>query len=627
MKRYYYTYFDVNYLVKGLALINSLARHESESYHFFVVCMDPITHSFLKQTSFPNVTAVNMADIEREDTQLLVAKRTRSFVEYYWSIKAAIALCLINKNPEIDSIFYLDADLYFYSSPNPLWEEIENQSVLMHEHRFSPEQATLLKYGKYNAGMLGFRTDPTGLEVLYWWRQRCLEWCHARLENGKFGDQLYLNELPYKFGRIGVPENIGVGVAPWNHIQYEFSNDLSGYGIVNSTKIVFYHFHSLAFVEPDIIIPSKHITNPLAEDLIRVCFLPYINDLYEIQRQLRSHAPEFKSGLFNSNILNKEHTFIARSTQAQRDYNSNVPQQKFPLDRNWDCYVSNQFKRKPEGKTQFNNELKATPEVQRTTQINMLNLGCGTRYHRDWVNLNYTSTGPDVIAHNLYNGIPFNDGLFEVVYHSHLLEHFPKKYAPLFLKECHRVLKPGGIMRIAIPDLEQIARSYIYYLEKSLQGDLEAQNCYEWIMIELCDQMVRNKSGGEMLEFWKKNPMPAEDFVFKRVGPEIKRSILGFRNNSIINSKCENIDSKPEDSYQESDLQKLSQFRVSGEIHQWMYDRYSLSKLLSETGFFNIRQCHADESDIPNFRSYLLDTEENGMIRKPDSLFIEANRN
>jgi hypothetical protein len=121
--------------------------------------------------------------------------------------------------------------------------------------------------------------------------------------------------------------------------------------------------------------------------------------------------------------------------------------------------------------------------------------------------------------------------------------------------------------------------------------------------------------------------MPAEDFVFKRVGPEVRRSILGFRNNSNINSQSEIIETLPEDSYQEPDLQKLSQFRVSGEIHQWMYDRYSLSKLLAETGFFNIRQCKADESDIPNFRSYLLDTEENGMIRKPDSLYIEANRN
>ena len=258
--------------------------------------------------------------------------------------------------------------------------------------------------------------------------------------------------------------------------------------------------------------------------------------------------------------------------------------------------------------------------------MNKLNLGCGTRYHPDWVNLNFTSTGPDVIAHNLYNGIPFNGESFEVVYHSHLLEHFPTSYAPVFLKECHRVLKPDGIIRIAVPDLEQIARSYVYFLEKSLQGDPEAQKRYEWIMIELCDQMVRNKPGGEMLEFWKKKPMPAEDFVFKRVGPEIKRSILEFRNNTSYNSNHENNNSKPGAFYQQPDIEKLSQYRVSGEIHQWMYDRYSLSKILAETGFYNIRQCHADESDIPNFRSYLLDTEETGMVRKPDSLFIEAYR-
>jgi len=626
MKRYYYTYFDVNYLVKGLALIQSLRRHENGNFRFFVICMDQITQSFIEHFHFSNVIAVNMADIEREDTQLQVAKQNRSMVEYYWSIKAAIALHLIKKNPEIGSIFYLDADLYFYSSPNPLWEEIENQSVLMHEHRFSPEQVALSKYGKYNAGMLGFRTDPTGLEVLHWWRQRCLEWCHARLENGKFGDQLYLNELPNKFKRVGVPENIGVGVAPWNHVQYKLSFNSSGDGLVNGTKIVFYHFHSLSFIEPEIIVPSKHITNPLSEDIIRVCFLPYINDLYDIQLQIRSLAPDFKSGLFTSNILNKEHTFIARRSQARRIYDSNVPQQKLPLDEDWDCYVSKQFKRKPEGKINFRNEFTSKPELQRTRQLNMLNLRCGTRYHSDWVNLNFTSTGPYVIAHNLYKGIPFNGESFEVVYHSHLLEHFPKNYAPGFLNECHRVLKPGGIIRIAVPDLEQIARSYVYFLEKSLQGDLEARKRYEWIMIELCDQMVRNKSGGEMLDFWKKSPMPAEDFVFKRVGPEIKKSILEFRNKSLYNSNYENTDSKPGAGYQKSDLQKLSQFRVSGEIHQWMYDRYSLSKLLAETGFSNIRQCNADKSDIPNFRSYLLDTEENGMIRKPDSLFIEANR-
>jgi hypothetical protein len=101
---------------------------------------------------------------------------------------------------------------------------------------------------------------------------------------------------------------------------------------------------------------------------------------------------------------------------------------------------------------------------------------------------------------------------------------------------------------------------------------------------------------------------------------------MEFRNNTLYRSNHEINDSKSGAYYQQLDIQEISRYRGSGEIHQWMYDRYSLSKLLAETGFYNIRQCQADESDIANFRSYLLDTEENGMIRKPDSLFIEAYR-
>ena len=626
MKRYYYTYFDVNYLVKGLGLIESIRRHESENYEIFVICLDQITQLFLDRLSYPNLTTFNMADIEQADSPLQVAKQNRSLVEYYWSIKAAIALYLIKKKPEIGSIFYLDADLYFYSSPDPLWEAIENQSVLLHEHRFSPEQAFLSKYGKYNAGMLGFRNDPAGLDILNWWRNCCLDWCHARLENGKFGDQLYLNLVPKGFSRVGVCENIGVGVAPWNHIKYEFSFDESGYGTVNRTKIVFYHFHSVAFIEPEIIVPSKHVTNPIAEDIIRVCFLPYFNALTGTQKKIKALSPDFKYGLFANNILNKDHTFIARRSQAQRIFNSNVPQQRFTMDDTWDCYTSDQFRCQSKQKVNYRNDLGCEPEISGLKQLKMLNLGCGTRYHRDWVNLNFTSTGPEVIAHDLYRGIPFNTELFDVVYHSHLIEHFPKSFAPILLKECHRVLKPGGTLRIALPDLEQIARFYIYLIEKAMQGDADAQKQYEWIMVELFDQMVRNQSGGEMLEYWKQNPMPAEDFVFKRVGPEIKDAILESRKEAPNNSKRENISSKQTVGCNELDP-KINEFRKSGELHQWMYDRYSLSKLLTEAGFFNIRKCHAGESAIPKFRSYLLDTEAGGQVRKPDSLFIEANRN
>lgn len=251
----------------------------------------------------------------------------------------------------------------------------------------------------------------------------------------------------------------------------------------------------------------------------------------------------------------------------------------------------------------------------------LLNLGCGQRYHSSWVNIDFKSDSTEVIAHDLGKGLPFEPNSFDVIYHSHLLEHFSKEYARLFMKDCYRILRPGGIIRVVVPDLETIARLYVLLLEKSLKGDEEAQNRYEWIMLELFDQMVRNLSGGSMLDYWHQNPIPAEDFVVERLGSEVKEAIARIRVNPDISQQLESrLNGKTIDPL------KIGQFRLSGEIHQWMYDRYSLVKLLQNSGFVDTKVCRADESRIPDFNSYLLDIETDGSVRKPDSLFIEARK-
>jgi predicted SAM-dependent methyltransferase len=261
----------------------------------------------------------------------------------------------------------------------------------------------------------------------------------------------------------------------------------------------------------------------------------------------------------------------------------------------------------------------ASNEKPKKTKLNstLLNLGCGNKYHPDWINVDFHSTGKGVIAHNLTEGLPFEDNSFDVVYHSHLLEHFPRRHTPVFLRECFRVIKDGGIIRVVIPDLEQIAKYYLSLLEKSLQGDKDARKQYEWIMLELFDQMVRNVSGGEMLEYWKQDPIPAESFVIERMGSEVLNVITNIRNN-----KNKYIENPKEKSL--SNPQKIGEFRLSGEIHQWMYDRYSLGVLLRQVGFKDVKVCLANESQIPNFNFYLLDIEPDGSARKPDSLFMEG---
>ena len=134
-----------------------------------------------------------------------------------------------------------------------------------------------------------------------------------------------------------------------------------------------------------------------------------------------------------------------------------------------------------------------------------LNLGCGYNYvvSSEWTNLDFISTGEGVMAHNLLSGIPFESESFDLVYHSHLLEHFTKEDGEKLIAECFRVLRPGGILRIAVPDLESIVKNYLNVLESGLNkpGDEMIRANYDWIILELYDQTVRTKSGGNMAKY------------------------------------------------------------------------------------------------------------------------------
>jgi predicted SAM-dependent methyltransferase len=278
-----------------------------------------------------------------------------------------------------------------------------------------------------------------------------------------------------------------------------------------------------------------------------------------------------------------------------------------------------------------------------------LNLGCGQRFHKDWTNIDFVSNSPYVQAYNLLQGIPFEDNAFEVVYHSHVLEHFSKADGKKFIQECYRVLKPNGIIRIAVPDLEQIAKEYLKNLNLALQGDRNAQYNYDWIMLEMYDQAVRTKLGGDMAAYIFQEKIPNEEYVFERIGEE-GRNIRKFYLENLNKATQHSISQKDKRSFLRKTLSKIKQaikaflfkdeiqfyqdniqyvqigrFRLSGEIHQWMYDRYSLSKLLEETKFRDIQIKPAFESAIPNWNDFELES-KNDVIFKPDSLFIEARK-
>jgi predicted SAM-dependent methyltransferase len=278
--------------------------------------------------------------------------------------------------------------------------------------------------------------------------------------------------------------------------------------------------------------------------------------------------------------------------------------------------------------------------------MKLLNLGCGTRHHDEWTNIDFCSTGTSVMAYDLRKGIPLDSETFDVVYHSNLIEHFSKEDAQEFLKECYRVLRYGGILRIAYPDLEQIVLHYIRLLKEMKNENLEFADDYDWIMLELYDQTVRNSSGGDMAKYFIRDSIPNKEFVLLRCGVEAKKLIQRGRQRYLdsqglvtLPTRCSMIRRIirfiKKINLREYLIQKLlgvgeykalsiGRFRLGGEIHQWMYDSYSLSKLLRATGFKNIVVRDAFTSYLENWQKYNLDTEPDGSVYKPDSSYIEA---
>ena len=260
-----------------------------------------------------------------------------------------------------------------------------------------------------------------------------------------------------------------------------------------------------------------------------------------------------------------------------------------------------------------------------------LNLGCGVRFHKDWINADMCPSDVSVMKCNFLNGIPFEDNFFDVVYHSHVLEHFPQKAANYFISECYRILKPGGVLRVVTPNLERITQEYLHNLQKAIDGSTEAEQDYDWILLELYDQTVREKTGGEMADYLR-GEIKNFAYVSKRIGNP-------FINNSHTNSE----DLKSKSNVQRRNRLKsianrikkkavslilgandakaleVGRFRASGEIHQWLYDRFSLPRLLKKNGFKKIAVVNAKESFIPDWEKFNLDNPE-----ETASIFVEG---
>lgn len=293
MSREFCTLFDGNYLFKAVAMIRSLERH-APGFALTCFCFDADARRIVDALAIPGVTTVSLAQLEAHDPAFAATKSERTRTEYCWTATPALPLYLFDTRPDLEEVTYLDADLLFFSSPEPLFAEMGDASVLITPHRFAPEYAHHEASGTYNVQFLTFRRDG-GLEVLRWWHDRCVEWCFNRLEDGKLGDQKYLDDWPERFAGVHVLRHLGGGLAPWNITQYALRSEGDRVW-VDGDELVFFHFHRVKLVEG-----GAHQWHPpgyrIDERNERLVYGPYLRALDAATADVRRVEPGFARGV------------------------------------------------------------------------------------------------------------------------------------------------------------------------------------------------------------------------------------------------------------------------------------------------------------------------------------------
>jgi hypothetical protein len=278
------TLFDSNYLTRGIACYRSLEQH-CEDFHLYIFAFDDRTYKILRKLNFKKATIISLNEFE--DEKLLSVKPTRSIAEYCWTSTSSTILYVL-ENFKVDNCTYIDSDIYFYSSPKIIFDEMGDKSILLTEHRYSPKYNKELKSGKYCVQFVTFKNDERALKALNWWRDRCLEWCYNRFEDGKFGDQLYLDDWTERFEGVHVMEHLGGGLAAWNIQQYSFkyaNGDMIGTEINSGKKfnVVFYHFHYLRFFNNNKVELGRRT---LTKNILDIFYKPYIQYLEDIKSEI-----------------------------------------------------------------------------------------------------------------------------------------------------------------------------------------------------------------------------------------------------------------------------------------------------------------------------------------------------
>lgn len=304
--RLFGTLFYANYLTRALALYRSLEAHVTQPFTLLALCMDDLAAAILSELDLPHIRILRIGELEVRFSELAAVKPTRGIGEYSWTCTPAFMRFMLAEVGAGESVAYLDADLMFFSDPQPVFDEWGGNDILIHEHRYAPQHRHMITTsGTFNVGLVAIRNTPQGVRCLERWYDQCIEICVLDGTRGLCGDQGYLDEWPKLYDRLTVLQHKGAGLAPWNIDQYEIAAQKSDV-LVDGTPLVFYHYHAFrwlgAFCGRALVIPS--LGYDFTPRQLRLIYRPYVGALATAERSAR--ATRAGSGLPQPRIGSNE---------------------------------------------------------------------------------------------------------------------------------------------------------------------------------------------------------------------------------------------------------------------------------------------------------------------------------
>ena len=288
-------------IYQGIALYRSL-EYNYKNFNVFILCIDDETYELCKELNLAK--AILLRDIDLKDERLIVAKEERRLNEYCWTLKPFFLEYVLDKYDSIENAVYLDADICFFNDPSPIFHDNKSYCIQLSEHDFQEKNAEVERIcGKYNSGFIVFKNCITSLDALKWWQDKCIEWCKDGVDEGRFGDQKYLEEFPLLFDGVYPIITPGVNIAPWNESKYQYSNR-NGKVYINNSKLVCYHFCGLRVLNRNFysLVIGSQKPNPLIHT-------PYGIVLQEVISDIESIQPGFDGSFIEDHFENKGSTY------------------------------------------------------------------------------------------------------------------------------------------------------------------------------------------------------------------------------------------------------------------------------------------------------------------------------